>query len=378
MYHSKSCDTLRSLTRERGLDSFGTKDDLITRLCLYDEAYSAECGKSRSMLKQRILEYSMSRRLSAAILEKLAWTSGSKLAQVSDSLDSINGRPGFSPVVQDIEATISAILNRGGIGRRGNQTQHRGKAINAPRPNPRTVSLTSSPETNSSSFSLTLVVPSSPIAFPQFPKIPTELRLKVWSYCLPGERVVQFYHFDGHIRSCQPPPVLLQVCGESRREALRTLKICFATRDRRGGAYFNPSLDIFHIGLLSQQFFGHPEHSNFMDFLISTVKEEDLRFIQHLVITTSWESDRFLWNRTFPNLRFVKTLAGLQKLTFCFAERGAEMGGELALGIDLGGFEPEYQIHINSLDLPQRQSLNLQKGAFLRKPLSEIRDRDSI
>lgn len=70
-----------------------------------------------------------------------------------------------------------------------------------------------------------------------FPKLPIELRLKIWREALPGPRIIEAYYdyhessdgdiSNGVIRTNQPPPVLLSVCFESREEALRQyISIC--------------------------------------------------------------------------------------------------------------------------------------------------------
>jgi hypothetical protein len=73
--------------------------------------------------------------------------------------------------------------------------------------------------------------------FTLFPKLPVELRLKIWRAALPGPRIIEAYYdyeesvngdiSDGVIRTNQPPPVLLSVCHESREETLRKyITIC--------------------------------------------------------------------------------------------------------------------------------------------------------
>ena len=73
--------------------------------------------------------------------------------------------------------------------------------------------------------------------FTLFPKLPIELRLKIWREALPGPRIIEAYYdyhessdgdiSDGVIRINQPPPVLLSVCFESREETLRQyISIC--------------------------------------------------------------------------------------------------------------------------------------------------------
>jgi hypothetical protein len=57
--------------------------------------------------------------------------------------------------------------------------------------------------------------------FTLFPKLPTEIRLKVWANALPGSRVIPINLSIKHSRitNCASP-VLFRVCQESRNFAL--------------------------------------------------------------------------------------------------------------------------------------------------------------
>jgi hypothetical protein len=61
--------------------------------------------------------------------------------------------------------------------------------------------------------------------FELFPKLPLELRRKVWKMALPGPRVIEVkFVVDGrknNHRFCAKIPVLLHVSQESRTEAMR-------------------------------------------------------------------------------------------------------------------------------------------------------------
>lgn len=72
---------------------------------------------------------------------------------------------------------------------------------------------------------------SSP-AFTLFPKLPTELRLQIWKYALPGPRVIRVkknwkMFLPGRIRAAAKPPAILQTNSESRQLAMRFYELSF-------------------------------------------------------------------------------------------------------------------------------------------------------
>ncbi|OTA73851.1 hypothetical protein M434DRAFT_18716 [Hypoxylon sp. CO27-5] len=98
-------------------------------------------------------------------------------------------------------------------------------------------------------------------SFPQFRILPPELRQEIWSYCLP-RRVVQMHDSrrrqrmqrfkrEESRRRATPvipgPPLISQVCRESRYVALR--KGCFETMALYGTrAWFDRSGDVINVG----------------------------------------------------------------------------------------------------------------------------------
>jgi hypothetical protein len=80
---------------------------------------------------------------------------------------------------------------------------------------------------------------TSPTTFHLFPKLPSELRIKVWNIALSLPRVVRMsckkerlkrtHHFTKSFVSHTAVPVLLQVCRESRLEGFLTYKPMFKT-----------------------------------------------------------------------------------------------------------------------------------------------------
>jgi hypothetical protein len=63
--------------------------------------------------------------------------------------------------------------------------------------------------------------------FTLFPKLPIELRLKIWEEALPGPRIIEIHHDDNRLYNFEgedevnrievklPPPILHSVCQES-------------------------------------------------------------------------------------------------------------------------------------------------------------------
>ncbi|KAG0647461.1 hypothetical protein D0Z07_6728 [Hyphodiscus hymeniophilus] len=104
-------------------------------------------------------------------------------------------------------------------------------------------------------------------SFPQFKKLPLELRLQIWNAALPGPRVVRvrtrpirFYNRDydsDNIEammmhaffSCTSPPTILFVNRESREEAQLTYKLAFGCQklDIPNMVYFNFELDTLYF-----------------------------------------------------------------------------------------------------------------------------------
>jgi hypothetical protein len=101
--------------------------------------------------------------------------------------------------------------------------------------------------------------------FPNFPHLPTEIRIKIWAQALPI-RILPISVRPSHRLSSsdisfhckEPPPVLLSVCRESRYETLRFYVIVSDTHKpsrwhtrRQSGPdhkfYFNPYLDTIFL-----------------------------------------------------------------------------------------------------------------------------------
>jgi hypothetical protein len=107
-----------------------------------------------------------------------------------------------------------------------------------------------------------------------FPRLPPEIRVKIWALSMPGPRIVEIrcgsdtisdkcpvgpglitlaslFGTDGRAGGCRssaPPPVTLFVCRESRAETLRRYKPMFGVAGRPGRVYFDPAVDVLYFG----------------------------------------------------------------------------------------------------------------------------------
>jgi len=79
-----------------------------------------------------------------------------------------------------------------------------------------------------------------PKIFHHFPRLPPELRRKIWRYALPAPRImsVDFLQrspqHNPQFEPNHPPPMLLQVCHEAREVALENYELVFAARNPAG------------------------------------------------------------------------------------------------------------------------------------------------
>lgn len=82
--------------------------------------------------------------------------------------------------------------------------------------------------------------------FHPFPRLPLELRLKIWRSSLPGPRLIRISVEDGSFKSNTPHPLGLQICKESREETLRIYQLSIAVEPSKNHIYINTD----HDGLL--------------------------------------------------------------------------------------------------------------------------------
>jgi 2EXR family len=110
------------------------------------------------------------------------------------------------------------------------------------------------------------VASNEELTFTYFPKLPVELRLKVWGYCLPGPREITLIcrsrwrgwesplneFKDGEAvltvaRSTTKPLALLAVNFESRTVTLKCYQLHFGTLLGNKPIYFDPELDTLRM-----------------------------------------------------------------------------------------------------------------------------------
>lgn len=91
--------------------------------------------------------------------------------------------------------------------------------------------------------------------FHQFPKLPAELRLRIWRFALPASRILIFimHRYRGHPRCGQfipaaKVPVTLQINQESRAETLKYFQLAFSTNGQRWTTYVDFSTDVICFG----------------------------------------------------------------------------------------------------------------------------------
>ena len=175
--------------------------------------------------------------------------------------------------------------------------------------------------------------------FSLFSSLPTELRLKIWSFaCTP--RILPIRHHSSttatltfHNRtdrtsktttrfsSSAPPPVLLSVCSESRMQALRAYHLTFATKTSEARIYFCPSIDVLYFERYRDM--GYDESIRDFRNLVARestlgnepekVKNEIWRQVRYIAldyvdvnIKRPWESyNKACLIRSFPNLEEI-------------------------------------------------------------------------
>ncbi|KAI0118620.1 hypothetical protein GGR51DRAFT_127062 [Nemania sp. FL0031] len=149
---------------------------------------------------------------------------------------------------------------------------------------------------------------SSEPSFHLFSQLPPELRLMIWSFTLPGPRIISLrceprpatqggsYEPEGPLhgkpmlqcRSPAPVPTTLHVCGESRYEALRRYKLLFGIGGAPGTIYFDPLSDALYFGSR-----GREDLTTFM----AVVSPPDKAMVRHIAVNEALISGRHWLNR---------------------------------------------------------------------------------
>ncbi|KAI0123857.1 hypothetical protein BJ170DRAFT_98963 [Xylariales sp. AK1849] len=140
--------------------------------------------------------------------------------------------------------------------------------------------------------------------FHLFPRLPTELRLRIWSCSLPDSRIVSIHcdakpspgpsaPFEARTHECSFTssaviPASLHVCRESRSEALREYQLSFGTLHQPGKVFFNDSTDVLYFGARSDF---RTSRSQFSAFLES-IPPRQLARVRRLAVNAAvvWEN----------------------------------------------------------------------------------------
>ncbi|WQF76018.1 Putative 2EXR domain-containing protein [Colletotrichum destructivum] len=135
--------------------------------------------------------------------------------------------------------------------------------------------------------------------FHLFPRLPVELRLRIWDFNLPQPRVVPIrcgaksLSFASHSQS--PPlstsgctsytavPVNLHVCHESRREALVSYRPSFGMTRNPGQIFFNKAHDVLYFGARDGYMASEAQFLTVM----ALCDPSDLADVRHLAINDS-------------------------------------------------------------------------------------------
>jgi len=125
------------------------------------------------------------------------------------------------------------------------------------------------------------IEPPSLVGFQLFLKLPTELRQIIWRHALPGPRLVELLYDEdtGACTSRCPTPIVLWICSESRREAMRFYRPLFATERAEATIYLDPHTDELYLGIGNFS----PGPRSVLDLFLS-LDPKDVGLIQNLAI----------------------------------------------------------------------------------------------
>ncbi|KZL83799.1 hypothetical protein CI238_08169 [Colletotrichum incanum] len=132
-----------------------------------------------------------------------------------------------------------------------------------------------------------------------FPRLPVELRLKIWNFNLPPPRVVPIrcgaksLTFSPYAQSPKPStsgctsyaavPVNLHVCQESRHEALATYHLSFGMTRNPGQIFFDKAHDVLYFGARDGYMASEAQFLTVM----ALCDPADLANVRHLAINDS-------------------------------------------------------------------------------------------
>ncbi|KAH8795455.1 hypothetical protein BGZ57DRAFT_947028 [Hyaloscypha finlandica] len=186
--------------------------------------------------------------------------------------------------------------------------------------------------------------------FTLFPRLPAELRLRIWAASKPGPRVVEI-EFDNRLSfetlSPTSPPSLLAVCRDSRNETLKFYrKLLKPSNNGRWfqTIYFDPHTDILYL----------PEGVSRIGNFHSVLQDIDpgiLVRIQHLALDlSSWEENV----SEDEDFRILREFENLQRATIVLAS-GQDQRGEISFESPYGAtfvaygtkFDTQYRVNLH-------------------------------
>ncbi|KAH8593512.1 hypothetical protein B0O99DRAFT_515620 [Bisporella sp. PMI_857] len=149
-------------------------------------------------------------------------------------------------------------------------------------------------------------------SFELFSLLAPEIRLKVWQYACPLRTVSLRYIPEQDIcLSPSKPPAVLQVCHESRTEALRTYTLSFGTQSSAPRIYFNPYRDVLYLPRHRQM--GYDDTLRDFRSLVNPIEKQILDEVSIIAIDhvnielkRPWEAyNKAALMQSFPKLREV-------------------------------------------------------------------------
>ncbi|KAH7360724.1 hypothetical protein BKA65DRAFT_533972 [Rhexocercosporidium sp. MPI-PUGE-AT-0058] len=141
------------------------------------------------------------------------------------------------------------------------------------------------------SLSLSKAVPAT--EFLLFPKLPAELRFKIWILSLPCLRTVELHYnaLNSHTMSSTPAPAAFYTSRESRREALKQYSLLFEDYVLNSSAYIDVRTDTLYLcDILTEEFaftLGScwSEYVNYFRSMFKTIRPSILEALVHLAIS---------------------------------------------------------------------------------------------
>jgi hypothetical protein len=168
--------------------------------------------------------------------------------------------------------------------------------------------------------------------FAKFPELPTELRLKIWSYTAMAPRLLELQYciVDRKFFSFQRLPAILHTSRESRSVGLCFYHLSFGTDKHPPCTYFNATNDIIYFG--AEQYGDEIDYMvRYFDKQSSSLEPRDR--IQNLALA------EYLWRRDYDYSpfatrrgnrsiqKFARKFPHLKKL-ICVKGRNVPFNGE--------------------------------------------------